>query len=237
VAAHAAWLDCAAGDVAAAEAWARSFAANRGPETPFELATDYQQALLARVELRLGHPEAALSHTQALAAEAQTANRGWTVVQALALMALAHRGLGREAEARDALEKALNLAFPDGYIRLFLDEGEPMRQLLHVLETSLAPNNSLRDYVVRLLNAFTAVHAQLAPAAHSPTHSRLVEPLSARELEVLRLLAEGHSNRDIAATLVISVGTVKSHINHILGKLAAHSRTQAIAHARTLELV
>jgi LuxR family maltose regulon positive regulatory protein len=77
----------------------------------------------------------------------------------------------------------------------------------------------------------------MQPAAPTPTHGALVEPLSAREIDVLRLLAEGQSNREIAATLVISVGTVKSHINHILGKLAAHSRTQAIAHARTLELV
>jgi LuxR family maltose regulon positive regulatory protein len=126
---------------------------------------------------------------------------------------------------------------PGGYIRLFLDEGEAMRRLLADLIRSRALNSVLQAYAARLLGAFSAAGAQSVAPTHAPDISGLIEPLSGRELEVLRLLAVGQSNREIAASLVISVGTVKSHVNHILGKLAAHSRTQAIAHARTLELV
>jgi LuxR family transcriptional regulator, maltose regulon positive regulatory protein len=120
-------------------------------------------------------------------------------------------------------------------MRLFIDAGEPLRRLLADRAQAADLPAALRPYVRRVLAAFAApVHA--APVARAGGLG-LVEPLSARELEVLRLLAEGHSNRAIAEALVISVGTVKSHLNRILGKLAAHSRTQAVAHARTLGLV
>ncbi len=237
VAGHVAWLDCLAGDMAGAATWASTYAASRTPAAAAEIVTDYQQALLARIELHLGHADAALRQLQTLAAEAQAADRGWTVIQTLVLTALAHNALGQQVEAGAALERALNLALPGGYVRLFIDEGEPMRRLLAEVARSGALNSVLQAYAARLLEAFSAESAQPVAPARAPAGSGLIEPLSARELEVLRLLAEGQSNREIAASLVISVGTVKSHINHILGKLAAHSRTQAIAHARTLELV
>jgi LuxR family maltose regulon positive regulatory protein len=215
------------------EGWAVAYTARRPPDAPDELATDFQQALLARIWLRLGRPAEALPLTHTLAAAAQAADRGWTVIQALALQALAHQALDQPAEAERVLAQTLRLALPGGYLRLFLDEGEPMRRLLAQVAQSPGVGSAVRAYAGQVLKAFAASNAP----ATAPAAQALIEPLSARELEVLRLLAEGQSNREIAETLVISVGTVKSHINHLLGKLDAHSRTQALAHARTLQLV
>jgi LuxR family maltose regulon positive regulatory protein len=127
-----------------------------------------------------------------------------------------------------ALERALSLAEPEGYVRTFVDEGEPMAQLLRrALSQGIAP-----EYAARLLDAFGEPAAPLPPAAQP-----LIEPLTDRELEVLRLIAAGLSNREIAHQLVVAVSTVKTHINHIYGKLDAKSRTHAVAQARALDLL
>jgi DNA-binding NarL/FixJ family response regulator len=115
----------------------------------------------------------------------------------------------------------------------------PLRLLLAELARSPAWSEQARAYAKGLLETIgpPAVSGP-APATCRPSISeRLAEPLTSRELDVLRLLAEGSSNRDIAETLAIREGTVKSHVNHILSKLAAHNRTQAAAHARALHLV
>jgi LuxR family maltose regulon positive regulatory protein len=151
------------------------------------------------------------------------------------------------------LEQALSLAEPEGYVRIFVDEGAPMVVLLRqAAAQGLAPN-----YLSKLLAAFPAAEQPpsggaepILPeearkeqkAASSPIPSRalapaLIEPLSERELEVLRLVAAGSSNQEIARELVLSVGTVKKHLNNIFGKLNASSRTQAVALARELNLL
>jgi LuxR family maltose regulon positive regulatory protein len=118
----------------------------------------------------------------------------------------------------------LSLAEPEGYIRSFVDEGEPMAHLLRrALARGITPG-----YASRLLAAF----GESPPAAQA-----LVEPLTARELEVLRLVAGGLSNREIAQQLVVAVSTVKSHINHLYGKLEVKNRTQAVARAQELGLL
>jgi LuxR family maltose regulon positive regulatory protein len=143
-----------------------------------------------------------------------------------------------------ALERALTLAEPEGYVRLFVDEGERMRMLIADLRWVIAarvPNESrLLTYTDRLLSAFPHTEAHGVPAAirkPQSTINNLVEPLSDRELEVLRLIAEGLSNREIADRLVVVVGTVKWYINNIYTKLGIHSRTQALARARELDLL
>jgi len=130
--------------------------------------------------------------------------------------------------ALSALCRALSLAEPEGYVRTFVDEGEPMAHLLRLsLSRGIAP-----DYVARLLAAFDQ---EIEP--EPPGMQSLVEPLTERELDVLRLIVAGLSNPEIADELVIAVSTVKTHINHIFGKLGVDRRTQAVARAQELSLL
>jgi len=135
-------------------------------------------------------------------------------------------------QARDTLERALILAEPEGYVRLFLDTGDPMRPLLADIRSLIAAShrapNTLRAYVDRLLAAY--------PDSDTP-QSNLLNLLTPRELEILALMAGGASNQEIAARLVVTVGTVKGHVNHILDKLEARNRTGAVARARELGLL
>ena len=126
------------------------------------------------------------------------------------------------------LGRVLALAEPDGYMRLFLDEGPSMVALLQKAQRhGLAPG-----YVEKLLKAVEKPRATAAPQPCS-----LPEPLTARERDVLRLLLEGMSNREIAHHLVVSVNTVKKHVRNICGKLNVPGRTQAIAKAQRLHLL
>jgi LuxR family maltose regulon positive regulatory protein len=232
VASHRAWLGLIAGDVEAAVRWADAYAANRA-QLHDQVLTDFQDTLLARTRLRQRRArEAYLLLTEVLA-EAEAAGRGWMVIQCRALQALALQAQGQSTQALEALARALSLAAPEGYVQLFLDEGQPMRRLLSVFTEQAAVEDTARAFAKRLLSAF----APPAPVVHAPMPPSFVEALSTRELEVLRLMAEGRSNQAVAETLVISVGTVKSHINRILGKLDARNRTEAVARAHTLQLL
>jgi len=131
-------------------------------------------------------------------------------------------------QALQFLREALMMAQPEGFIRTFVDRGEPMKLLLERLK---AEGGELKDYVLALLSAFGGGSAR---DSFSPP---LVEPMSERELEILQLLANGLSNREIAERLIITVGTAKSHVHHILEKLGTESRMQAAAKARHLGLV
>jgi LuxR family maltose regulon positive regulatory protein len=145
------------------------------------------------------------------------------------LRARAERALGHEAEALVSLERAVRLAAPAGYLRACLDEGAVFGDLLRRVRP-VAP-----DFVDRLLAAFSG-ERPVPPPAVSPA-STLIEPLSQRELEVLNLVAQGLTNREIAERLFITVGTVKTHVHNIYGKLGVHRRTEAIARAREIGLV
>jgi LuxR family maltose regulon positive regulatory protein len=129
------------------------------------------------------------------------------------------------------LEQALVLAEPEGYIRLFVDEGTPMLVLLRLVHgRSIVPG-----YVATLLTVFGERPASELPLSASGA-GVLVEPLTEREREVLRLLMEGASNREIAQRLVLSINTVKRHVYNICGKLGVQSRTQVLVKARALKL-
>jgi LuxR family maltose regulon positive regulatory protein len=155
-----------------------------------------------------------------------------SVLEILVLRALALEAQGDRTSALSTLERALLQAEPEGYIRLFVDEGEPMLVLLRqAYVRGIVP-----DYVATLLSAFGEQHALDLPTP-SPLEGSLVEPLTERERDVLRLLLEGASNREIARRLVVSVNTVKRHVYNLCGKLGVQSRTQAIARARTLNLL
>jgi LuxR family maltose regulon positive regulatory protein len=130
-------------------------------------------------------------------------------------------------QALSVLERVITLTRPEGYIRMFVDEGEPMERLLGLVQ---ARENS-KSYVCKLLASFQETDFVSLPS------SQLVDPLSDRELEVLSLIADGLSNREIAEKLVVAVSTIKTHVNHIYRKLDVNSRTQAIAKSQQLGLL
>jgi len=162
-----------------------------------------------------------------LQAMAQDQARIESVIEARSLAALALAALGERAQAHAALGEALALARPEGYIRIFADEGTPMAALLRQV------NGELRPFALQVL---AAIEGSTAPLSHEPA-TALVEPLTERELDVLRALAAGQSNRAIAQQLYLSVATVKVHLKHIYGKLAVNSRTEALARVRELNLL
>jgi LuxR family transcriptional regulator, maltose regulon positive regulatory protein len=158
---------------------------------------------------------------------AQQGSRLGSLVEALILQGLALHTSDHTGPALQVLRRAVALAEPQGFIRLFVDEGRTLAGLLSTLRS----RDPASPYLAELLAGDQAV---AAPAAASQP---LVEPLSSRELETLRLVAAGLSNRQIAAELVVAVGTVKRHLNNIYGKLGVASRTQALAAAAELGLL
>jgi LuxR family maltose regulon positive regulatory protein len=194
---------------------------------------------LARLHIAQGRDDPAAPYLQdalhlleRLQREAETKGRVGSVLEILELRALAYHVQGDRTAALATLERALLLAEPGGYVRLFVDEGAPMLALLRLaLVRSRVPG-----YVTTLLRAFGELADLTAPRS-APRRSSLLEPLTGREREVLHLLAEGASNREIARRLVLSVGTVKKYVYNICSKLGVQSRTQALARARTLHLL
>jgi LuxR family maltose regulon positive regulatory protein len=169
------------------------------------------------------------------------------VIEVLLLQALAMQETGDPEQALPALTKCLTLAEPEGYVRVFLDEGVPLQMLL-AQWLACADAGPVKSYALHLLSEFDAEPSATAALPVDPTARHvvspaepsgqvLVEPLSERELEVLRLIALGKTNPEIAQQLVIARGTVKAHAAHIYQKLDVTNRTEAVARARQLGLL
>jgi LuxR family maltose regulon positive regulatory protein len=181
-------------------------------------------------------PSSALALLEPLRGEMEA--RGWKDerLKVLALQALALRASGREEEALRLLGETMELAEGGGFIRLFLDEGERMAALL----SEAAARGTRSVYAESLLSAFSAERAMrdIARAESEKPHSQaLIDPLSQRELEVLRLVAEGLSNQEIGERLFLALDTIKGHNRRIFEKLEVKRRTEAIARARELGLL
>jgi LuxR family maltose regulon positive regulatory protein len=147
------------------------------------------------------------------------------VIETQILQTMASLSEDKTKSALFHLKHALSLAEPEGYVRIFVDESEPMAAMLR----QAAAAGIFPEYIGRLLKAFSTPTSKDSPL--------LSEALSARELEILRLIAAGFANREISDELVVSLGIIKTHINHIYQKLDVRSRTQAVARARELNLV
>jgi LuxR family maltose regulon positive regulatory protein len=151
----------------------------------------------------------------------------------MVLQALALQAHGEVDEAAQILGDALALAEPGGFIRIFVDEGTQMAHLL----SEAAARGITPGYTGRLLAAFEAEEQKSEDKSYLPPAQPLTEPLSQRELEVLRLIAQGLSNREIGERLFLAVDTVKGHNRRIFNKLMVHRRTEAVARARSLDIL
>ena len=154
-----------------------------------------------------------------------------SAIEILVLQALALAAAGDIPTALKSLARALTLAEPEGYVRIFVDEGRPMAALL----SDAAARGMMPDYTGKLLAAFGP---QILPPDADPAQPvSEVDPLSARELELLRLVAQGLSNQEIGERLFLALDTVKGHNRRIYAKLQVQRRTEAVARARELGLI
>jgi len=158
---------------------------------------------------------------------AEEGRRMGSVIEISVLLALAHAAQGDIPLALVSLERALTLAEPEGYVRTFVDEGKPIEELLR----KAASRGIQEKYVSKLLAAFGETDS------FPPSSPALSEQLSRREIEILRLIKSGMSNRLIAKALTVEESTIKTHINNLYSKLGVQSRTQAIARAAELSLL
>ncbi len=231
----------AQGERGAAARWAEDSGlqpddAPRYPDEPGYL-------VLARVLLAHDEPGRALALLDRLHADAAGQDRTGSLMEVDALRALALAASGAADEAVATLARALRLACPQGVVRVFADEGPPMAALLGRLITAQRDGHAAAAAIplgclARLRRAFAAGHDSAGPGpAAPPARPGIIEPLTARELEVLAMLAAGRPNQAIAADLVVTLDTVKKHVSHVLGKLGAANRTEAVARARELGLI
>jgi LuxR family transcriptional regulator, maltose regulon positive regulatory protein len=228
------WI--AQGNLAAAAHWAEATGLNPA-NPPAAYLDEVEYLTLARLLIAQCNLEAAENLLSGLHQSAVSAGRNGSLIEILMLQAITFAAQENNEEAFDALDGALTLAEPEGYIRVFVDEGEAVREMISTFPKKHL-NHPRQMYIEKLLAAFEAPEA-LLPAATSQrsVNQKLFEPLSARELEVSRLIAQGLSNQAIAQKLFLSTGTVKVHLKHIFGKLDVNSRTQAVARLRELNLL
>ncbi|MFO7583807.1 MAG: LuxR C-terminal-related transcriptional regulator [Anaerolineales bacterium] len=216
-----------------AEAWARE----RGLSLDDEAAYLAEYELLTLARLRLDHPRA-LDLLERLLALAESQNRMGSVLEILLTQALAYRAQGNHPQTLTALGRALTLAAPQGYLRTFIDEGEQMRLLIVDFRLKIANStHPLFGYVNKLLETFLPAAEVIAQSNIVNLKSEIFEPLTEREMEVLRLVAQGLSNTEISQWLYLALSTVKGHNRRIFDKLQARNRTEAVARARELGLL
>jgi LuxR family maltose regulon positive regulatory protein len=230
------WI--ASGELEQANRWAESV--QQGKRHPSPLVRELEDMALLRILLVQHKTDEALMRLVPLLDSATKQERWGHVIELLLLQTLGYLERLEKQTALTALTQALDLAEPEGYLRSFLDEGGAMAFLLSELRDQQGkqiPN----PYLDTLLAAFSPAFSKKDQAVHSASHTspqqQLLDPLSARELEVLHLLARGASNQEIAEELVVALDTAKRHVSNILSKLGASNRTQAVMLARDLDLL
>ena len=214
-----------------------------GPDDEPDYAREPGHLVLARILLARDRPGQALALLDRLHGTAKAQDRTGSLIETGALRALALAATGDEADAVTALAEALTLACPQGHVRVFADEGPPMAALLGQLVAARRPGQGSRPPQTSRSATWPGFSVPSAPAS-APEPGRgavsppgIVDPLTSRELEVLEMLAAGRSNQAIADELVVTLNTVKKHVGHVLGKLGAANRTEAVARARGLSLL
>jgi ATP/maltotriose-dependent transcriptional regulator MalT len=225
------------GDLAGTARWTESCGLDVDDEPDYPREPGH--LVLARLLLAQRRPGPAVALLDRLHSAAVAQSRTASVIEIKTLRALGLDASGDETGAIVGLGEALVLACPQGNVRMFVDEGPPMADLLGRL---VAAQRTQRAAAVVPLNCLVRLQRAFSPPTADSTSRdtakpRLVEQLTRRELEVLEMLAAGRSNQTIAADLVVSLDTVKKHVSHVLGKLGATNRTEAVARARELDLI
>jgi LuxR family maltose regulon positive regulatory protein len=218
---------------------ARRWAESRGlsEEGTIGFRNEVEYLTLVRILLAERRVDDAMRVLSRLQGPMESTGRQGSLIEVLVLRAIALDIQGDIHAALVVLEQAISLAHSEGYMRVFLDEGEPIEALLRIAVTKWE-NHNLADYARKVLAGSSREEVELpVPEPKALQSQSLIEPLSERELEVLHLIAAGCSNKEIADELVISVRTVKKHVENIHGKLDVRSRTQAVARARELSLL
>ena len=222
-----------------AERWAEEWGLSEHDEVSY--AREREQLVLVRLLLGRHEPNRALSLLDRLEGLAASQGRVQNMIEMRALRSLALQSSGEHNDALSTLEATLSDARPEGYIRVFADEGAPMAALIQRLirqrqrDRSWAASRHAREHLLHVAGAFRS-RGRSGGDVVSVTEGT-VEPLTARELDVLSFLAAGRRNRDIADELVVTLDTVKRHVSHIFDKLGADNRTDAVARARELHLI
>ena len=191
----------------------------------------YELPILARLAIAKDRHEQALKVLDELSSLAEQAYRPFLQVEAEILKARAFHAVGDPASSLTALRRALQIATPVGAARLFLTEGEEFIQLLQTARSEL-DSPDLIDFTDHLL-----AKAGLPMSMRASPTQGVLESLSPRELEVLRLLPTGLTAKELAEELIISVNTVRSHLKSIYAKLGVNSRHQAVARATEIDLL
>jgi LuxR family maltose regulon positive regulatory protein len=239
-------------DKAQAWVWERSIST----EDEVRYLDEYGHLTLVRVRLAEGSFAGVSDLLERLLTLAETQKRTGSVIEILLTQALIHQAQNNQPQALAALERALALAEPEGYLRIFVDEGEAMQLLISDFRLTIATRaHPLLGYVDRILDSFpqspvdTLQSKTLAPHAHlswrkvsgsagvADQKTKMIDPLTDRELEILHLIAKGHSNAEISQRLFLALSTVKGHNLRIFNKLQAQNRTEAVARARALGLL
>jgi LuxR family maltose regulon positive regulatory protein len=231
VAAWQAWLWLRQGDLTAAAQWAKEIE----PTTSGNLnaSLEFEHITLARIQIAQERLDDAQQLLARLYSGANVAGRIGRVIAICVLQALAFKNQGDSEQAINTLTYSLSLGEPEGYVRTFVDEGKPMAELLSEAQR----RGIVPEYVAKLLVTFEQNIPLAASARPQQRLGDTIESLSERELEVVKLIAEGASNREIAGQLFVSIGTVKKHLSNIFVKLDAQSRTQVVAKAREHQLL
>ena len=226
------WLQ--SGELAHAMRWAETYQGQ--PES--EYLCEIEEMVLAETMLGAGRADEARSLLVPMGEDSQARGRAGREIAIRGLLALARSTLGDMQGASVDLERALSLGEPEGYLRPFIHFGEPMAGLLRTLPGEKESPN-FRDarsaYIGRILYAFPKRKQVVPPKGGQ--HAQLVEPLTPREMDVLRLLAEGLSNRGIAERLYLSPNTLRVYTTNLYAKLEVHNRTQAVTRALSLGLI
>jgi len=236
VSTHRALLLLAREDLRGAIRWAEESGLSVEDDLNYQRELTYKT--FVRVLAAQGTTKVALRLIERLLQRAEETGREDSTIKLLVLKAVTLLAHHDKREALATLQSALALAEPEGYVRTFVDEGEPMAKLLSEVRLSLARDQGTTsrvspEYVGELLATLEQPPPKRTPSGVEP----LTEPLSDRELEVVRLVAAGMKNAEIARELFVVVGTVKTHLNSAYRKLGVSSRTQAISRARDLELL
>jgi len=234
IAVHKARIHLRQGRLDKAQAWVRERSLSVTDNANY--MGEYEHLTLARVRLAEGSFIGVHELLERLLALAESQKRMGSVIEILLTQALVHQAQGDQPQALAALERALTLTEPEGYLRIFVDEGEPMRLLildfrLQIEKQAHPEMHPLFGFVSKLLAAFPTVTEVIPQSKIVNRNSKIVDPLSERELEVLKLLRSELSGPEIAEQLIVSLNTMRSHTKSIFNKLGVNNRRAAVRRA------